>query len=137
MISDRLKRFLVRVSEKLARRWYEGPECPERIPALARAFAVTHPAATRGEWLAMAEELAREAYRSGFRRGFENAERDPSEPDPAPEVVADFLDPRWRERAHDWTWATDLPAPAGLDLVPEDDGGIEEGDDQKALFGRD
>lgn len=141
MISDRLKRFFVRTAEKLAERFYEGPEMPSRFSVMAESFAVLHPKATRGEWLKMSEELARNAYRAGFQRGYENAERDPAEPDVAPEEIADVLSPGWRDRAHDWSWATSLPIPTDLDRIPEDDLGaasfIGDGDDRKALFDRD
>jgi hypothetical protein len=140
---------VTRLAEKLAGHFYEGPEPPERIAEMARVFASLHPRATRGEWLAMAEELAREAYRSGWVRGFEYAERDPEEPAVSPEVIADAHLPGWRDRAHDWSWETGLPAPGGLDLVPEDESPPNEvaqafidaieaarDDDQKVPFGR-
>lgn len=140
MISDRLKRFLVRTAEKLAERYYEGPAMPSRFVAMAESFAVLHPKATRGEWLKMAEELARNAYQAGFQRGYESAERDPAEPDVAPEDIADVLSPGWRDRAHDWAWATPLPIPTELDRIPEDDLDaaftVSEGDVRKALFDR-
>lgn len=121
MISDRVRRWARRFAEKLAGNFYEGPEPPERVAEMARAFASMNPRATKGEWLAMSQELAREAYRSGWTRGFEFAERDPEEPNPAPEELADVMSPGWRDRAHDWRWATDLPVPTELDRVPDDE----------------
>jgi hypothetical protein len=101
--------------EKWVGKFYEGPEPPARLGEIATEFGNIFPNATRREWLAMAKNLANEAYRSGYVRGIEWAERDPDAvtPNVPPDVIADMVDPDWR-----WRPAVDLTRPD--EVVPEE-----------------
>lgn len=95
-----LSRWLGRVAEKMARRYYEGPDPPARLGEIVITFANLNPQATRAEWARFAEGHAREAYRVGYVRGAEYVERDPAEREALrnadPEQLADALNPDWR-----------------------------------------
>jgi hypothetical protein len=95
-----VKRWAVHWLEKLLRRWGEGPEAPERMLTTVERFAERHPQATRAAWAAFAAEHARQSYREGYRRGYEHIERDPAGwlPEIPPELIADAIDPTWRDR---------------------------------------
>jgi hypothetical protein len=70
------QRWLARTAEKMARRYYEGPEPPARLARSVDDFAALYPRAARGAWIALAKQLAEDAYREGYTRGIENYERD-------------------------------------------------------------
>ena len=92
-----LTRFLKRLAEKFAGKYYEGPDAPERLREMVVSFANDHPKASVGEWTEFASFLAEEAYKSGYVRGFEYTERTFDwRPDLPPEVLADMLDPGWK-----------------------------------------
>jgi hypothetical protein len=94
----RVGRMLRNVLERLAKRYYEGPEPPLRYAGQVVAFAKSHPQATREQWAQFATNLARGAYRAGWTRGFEWTERDLDQLRPDdPERLVD-------QYAHDWTW---------------------------------
>lgn len=109
---------LVRIAEKLAGTYHEGPEPPARLTEQVVAFLRTHPRATAGDWAEFAARAVRSAYQSGFRRGHEWRERGLAEAAPdSPERRADA------ER-HDWPWHAGVPTtdelrarvpPGGLD----------------------
>ena len=69
-------RWLVRVAERLARRYYEGPDPPRRIAQAVDSFVVLHPKASRWEWTEFARLQCEESYRSGYVRGVERSVRD-------------------------------------------------------------
>lgn len=93
-----------RFAERLAHRYYEGPEPPERLTEHVLAFAAAHPTATRGDWIAFASAFARSSYRAGYVRGVEWVERDLDKLSPESlEVVA-------HAQAYDFEWH----APEGL-----------------------
>ena len=71
-----LGRLLVWFAEKMALRYYEGPEPPRRIAQQARIFAELHSRATVDEWVVFATRLGEECYRSGYMRGVERNVRD-------------------------------------------------------------
>lgn len=91
-----LQRFLSRVAEKLAGRYYEGPSTPPRVHDEVRVFAALHPNATAEEWATFARRHADIAYRDGFTRGLEWAERLWPGPAEDPEVIAE-------REAHDFS----------------------------------
>lgn len=106
--------WLRRLRERWIGTWEEGPDPPARLRAMVLDFANQHPRATRAEWTILAEGLAGEAWRQGWLRGYEHAERDPEwRPDVPPEVLADWLDPAWRESE-----PVQLTGPTAV--VPED-----------------
>lgn len=88
-----LKKLIRCFAERLADRWYDGPDAPASIGSTVLLFLATHPKATKSEWMAFSAEHARASYRAGFRRGFEYVEF----PDPSPDEVADQLEPGWQE----------------------------------------
>jgi len=94
----RFTKWLRKRVEKWLNRYYEGPEVPPRFFQYAIDFMHTYPAATKRQWLQFSLRLAEESYKSGFVRGFENAERDESEPEIDPDVLADATMPGWRSR---------------------------------------
>ena len=94
-----LGRFFACVAEKLAHRYYEGPEPPPRLHDEVRVFAALHPQASTHEWKDFAARVADNAYRDGFARGHQWAERLWPGPSQDPEVLAE-------QRAHDFS----LPA---------------------------
>jgi hypothetical protein len=103
--------------ERLSGKFYEGPECPERIAKMVIDFANVHPTATRGDWVAFATRLAAEAYTSGYVRGFERSERDDAAKtwlSTSPEAMADRLDP-------DWRWSPDITLHGPADMIPDVD----------------
>lgn len=108
-------RFLRNLGEKLAKRFYEGPEPPERIARYAEEFAILHPGATRAEWVRFATGLGQTFYRSGWTRGFEWTDRDLDRRDP-------LVDPDRLAHAmgHDWEWGGGGPVGAPDDVVPEE-----------------
>ena len=91
-------RWLKNWAEKFAKRYYEGPEPPERLHTEIKAFAKMYPHATRAEWVEFATAHSGGAYEEGYVRGFEYVERDREAwyPDVDPEVIADAVDPGWR-----------------------------------------
>jgi hypothetical protein len=93
-------RFLKRQVEHYLGSFYEGPEPPRRLRRMVLLFANAHPKATRREWAEFAAAHAAEAYQSGYTRGWERSERD-ADAMPwlvqEPEIVADALDPGWRD----------------------------------------
>lgn len=92
------KRLVVSTLEKAIGRYYEGPEPPGYIDRMVEQFAQDAPRATRGQWVAFALGLAQEAYRAGYTRGYEYVERtDDWHPTLPPEVVADMMDPTWKD----------------------------------------
>ena len=97
-----MKQWLARVIEKVLGRFYEGPSIPERFENGVVEFANRHPHATRKDWSLFALEHASNAYEAGYVRGVERSERDYQHPVTAPEVIADALDPHWRDKAYDW-----------------------------------
>lgn len=100
MLSDRVKKWLRARLEKWAGTFYEGPEPPDRFRDHAVFFANLNPRATREEWVEFATELARETYSAGYMRGYEASEREQDEDDGntqlPPDLIADRLDPDWR-----------------------------------------
>lgn len=76
-----LRQLIRDAAERIARRYYEGPEPPPRIADEARAFTVARPLATVADWEAYAVELAENAYRDGFIRGLEASARRAEEGD--------------------------------------------------------
>lgn len=109
-------RAIKRAAEKVAGRYYEGPEPPARLLAQVGEFANLNPKATRAGWAEFARKLAAAAYRDGYQRGYEWAERDeePVYKKLPPELYADQESP-------DWEWSpplgTDLSLP---DEVPDE-----------------
>ena len=69
-------RLLVWFAEKLALRYYEGPEPPRRIAQQVRMFAELHFRVNADEWVQFATQLGEECYRSGYMRGVERSVRD-------------------------------------------------------------
>jgi hypothetical protein len=59
------------LAEKLADRYYEGPEPPSRIAAVVVEFARANPNATVEAWAEFATRMACGMYQSGWTRGFE------------------------------------------------------------------
>jgi len=110
-----VKRWIVRLFERLTNRWYEGPNPPKRIEDFAQVFANEHPFATVQDWKRFSEGLAAEFYRSGFTRGWEWNERG-SEPWPAvdPDVIADHLFP-------DWRWSQPVRVTSDMATVPKEE----------------
>lgn len=94
----RFSKWLRKRVEKWLDRYYEGPEVPPRFSQYVIDFMHVYPQATKRQWLQFALRLAEESYKSGFVRGFENAERDESEPEIDPDVLADATMPGWRAR---------------------------------------
>jgi hypothetical protein len=92
------ERALRNLWERLTRRFYEGPEAPARLEDVVREFDHRYPRATRAEWAEFAIRMSRGCYRDGWVRGYEWAERDPGQPDPSPEELADQYEPGWRDR---------------------------------------
>jgi len=91
-------KFVRKVGEKLVGKYYEGPELPDRIRDMVVEFANDHPRATKGDWVDFATALLSETYEAGWLRGYERDARTYDwRPDIAPEVLADMLDPTWRE----------------------------------------
>lgn len=89
-VRNRLEHFL--------ERYYEGPDPPARIGEAVIIFANLNPLATRAQWTQFAAEQARESYKAGWLRGIEYVERDPDwHPTLPPEIVADMMDPHWRD----------------------------------------
>ncbi len=96
-----LARFLSRIAEKVAERYYEGPAAPQRLAEEVQLFRVIYPDATPDEWTAFATRLAGNAYCSGYQRGFEYVERDPNPPEPDQELL--------ERLRHDWSLADGHP----------------------------
>ena len=94
-------RLLRRWRDKYLGTFYEGEDAPDRLAVPPVLFAQMHPGATRADWVAFATEFAREAYRTGWVRGYEHAERDPQVVEVEPAVLADAIDPSWRDEP--WT----------------------------------
>jgi hypothetical protein len=105
-------RFIKKAAEKIASRYYEGPQPPERLLAQVGEFANLNPRATRAEWAEFARKLAAAAYRDGYQRGYEWVERDeePTYKRLPPELIAEQDDP-------DWQWSP----PLGPDLSLPDE----------------
>lgn len=97
-----VERFLRNAAEKLAKRYYEGPQAPDRLLELVSAFRAENPNPSAAEWEEFSKKLAGYAYRAGWQRGYEWAERQGPDEKPwaklPPEMVADFEDPDWRWR---------------------------------------
>jgi len=114
-----LTKIIRNVLEKAFGRFYEGPECPERIADEAVEFANRNPIATREDWVIFAQDLAREAYKSGWQRGFEHVERAETRfpwQEGMPDDIANGVDPDWRAN----TSGIDLHNPHGPVLVEEE-----------------
>lgn len=95
----RFGKWLRRRLERWLGRYYEGPTPPDRLGELAIHWANANPEASRGEFVALAIQLAEESYMLGYTRGVEYVERDPTFfDDRNPDAVADDLDPWWRIR---------------------------------------
>lgn len=91
-------RWIRKLAERYLDRWYEGPDAPARIRLMAVDYANRRPNATRAEWVEFAAGLGEECYRTGFLRGVDRTDREPDwRPDVPPEVLADWIDPTWRE----------------------------------------
>jgi hypothetical protein len=84
--------------EKRHNRFYEGFDVPVRYHTEIEAFASQGPH-TRHEWGNFANVLAHRAYAEGYVRGIEWVERDREAwwPEIDPEVLADVMDPAWRQ----------------------------------------
>lgn len=93
-----LGRKLRNLFERIAERYYEGPEPPHRFAEQVVMFAKHNPGATVEQWAQFATNLARGAYQAGYTRGFEWSERDLDRLNPgAPELLAE-------QQAHDFDW---------------------------------
>ncbi len=123
---SRVRKWLGRVAEKLAGNYYEGPEPPARFNAMVAKFAEAHPNATRGQWARFAMLHAQEAYRSAYTRGWECTERDFADPPTPPELIADALDPSWRDKRYDWQWG------GGITWVGEDESPVRVVDEEES-----
>lgn len=66
-----LRRLIRAAAERLAGRYYEGPEPPLRLAEQARIFAIEQPLAAAAEWEEFAARLAFASYRDGWVRGRE------------------------------------------------------------------
>ena len=87
-----------KIGEKLVGKFYEGPELPSRLREMVVRFANEHPRATKGDWVEFTTSLLSETYESGWLQGVERTERTYDwRPDIAPEILADMLDPGWKE----------------------------------------
>lgn len=106
---SRLARWMRGLAERLAERYYEGPEPPMRLAEQVVAFAAANSGATRGEWMRYAVAMAQSAYRSGYVRGIEWAERDLDRLDVGdPDRLAD-------QQQHDFEWhAPEAPSAQAL-----------------------
>jgi len=89
------------LAEKLAERYYEGPQAPSRIAAQVVAFAAGNPSATVEAWAEFATRLACIMYESGWTRGNEWRERDLAA---APVGALERV-----EEAERHDWATEVP----------------------------
>lgn len=93
-----LGRAIRNLFERIAERYYEGPDPPQRYAEQVVAFAKMNPQATREDWARFTVNLVRAAYRAGWTRGFEWTDRDLEQLRPGdPELLAE-------QQAHDWTW---------------------------------
>ena len=114
-----LGRWLARVAERLARRYYEGPEPPPRLALQVQSFMVLHPRATSLEWARFAVGHGDECYRSGFVRGLERSVRDLA--------VRSVGGPPLIEERHEASW---------VDLAPSEDEVQQAVDEQRAAVER-
>ena len=94
-------RFLSRLAEKVADRYYEGPDAPQRLAEEVRLFRAIYPEASPDEWAEFAIRLAGNAYRSGYVRGVEYVERDPNPPEPDQDLL--------EQQRHDWSLSDGHP----------------------------
>jgi hypothetical protein len=95
-----LSKWFRNTLERLLERYEEGERPPARLREQVIMFASMNPHATRAEWVTFAAGLAEEAYQSGYIRGVEWCERDESATavGQTPEMIADAIDPSWRDR---------------------------------------
>lgn len=102
-------RWLRVSAEKVARRFYEGPEPPERLFDELELFEKLHPNATADEWRIVARGLVSNAYRDGYIRGFEHRERLPKD--------EGYERQKWLEaEAHRHDWALWQGQPTSIEL---------------------
>jgi hypothetical protein len=71
------KKLLRRSAEKVAERFYEGPDAPPRLFDEVEIFEKLHPGATAEQWRSFVSRAIGNAYRDGYMRGFEHRERLP------------------------------------------------------------
>lgn len=69
-------RWLVRIAERIARRYYEGPEPPLRLRVAVRDFVDLNPKVGTRMWAEFAAEHGDACYRAGYVRGLERRARD-------------------------------------------------------------
>lgn len=105
-----LRHSLRRLVDKVAKRFYEGPEPPRRLAQAATAFAFFNEHSTTQEWIDFTTQLAEDAYREGYVRGLEHVER--QDPDPFAELED--------ERRHDWSWVDLAPDEQALQRIVDE-----------------
>lgn len=93
--SNWLKSLLLRLSDKLTSRLYEGPEPPKRLRERVKLFKLYNPDATAEQWERFSLTLATNCYREGFVRGYEWQERDWKGPAVEPERLQELQDQDW------------------------------------------
>lgn len=93
--SRRLTQFLQRVGDRLAKKYYEGPDPPNRIDDRVKLFMLFNPQADKEQWEQFARTLAKNCYREGFVRGYQWVERCWGGPEVDPEQLAE-------KQAYDW-----------------------------------
>ncbi len=93
----RLAKFIRELARRLVGELYDGPGAPRRLRKYVEDFADLHPHATRDDWITYTIEFANESYRSGYVRGYEDSVRVDLDLGPSPEMVADAMDPAWRD----------------------------------------
>jgi hypothetical protein len=91
---------------------------PQRFEAMVYQFVHEYPYANRQEWIDFAIKYGRIVYESGYVRGYEYTERQFTMPKTDPEVIADAIDPTWRDRPYDWKW--DVSRPKNNDVVTDE-----------------
>lgn len=90
------KKWLQKVLEKAASKFYEGPEPPKRIWEQVRLFKMATRPDDIDAWEDFAVEFAQACYRDGWQRGFEWAERDlDARPKDDPDVLAEQIRHAW------------------------------------------
>jgi len=96
-----IRRLVLRAIDRIAGRFYEGPDPPVRIAEQARLFLLANPGAGSVAWESFARELAGSAYRDGFTRGIEAlARRKEPESFPSLDDAADRERHEWSLREH-------------------------------------
>jgi hypothetical protein len=104
-VRSSFSKWMRKSAERVARRFYEGPEPPPRLFDEIMIFEKLHPCPTQEQWRAFVTGSIANAYRDGYIRGYEHHERLPTS--------SEFEQQKWLEaeaHRHDWSLWQGLPS---------------------------